>query len=86
MRILTIKKKARFICRSLLWSVTLYVCMSCILNWGDITGKNNDTTIVYSGSLNDGLTSVRVHIDSLNKHIHIADVVIKYLQIPVFKP
>lgn len=84
MKTIVIKKKARFIIMSLLWSVVLYACMSCIVHWNDITGKSENTTVVYSGnSINDNLTSVRIHIDSLNKRIRLADVVLQYLQLPL---
>lgn len=81
----TYKKKAGFIAKSLLWSVLLYLCAACVLNWSDITGKSGDTSVVYTNSRNSSVTSVKISIDSLQKRIHFTDIVLQYLQVSIMR-
>jgi|GEM_PF-3751821 len=75
--------KAGFICKSLLWSLLLYGCATCICNWQEVSGKLYDKTehpIVYSSSTQD-ITPVRISLDSLQKRIRIADGVWQQLRV-----
>lgn len=78
-----VTKKAGFIFRSLMWSFLLYAGITCFLNWDNLTGKEQDTSIVYSDSKSSLISPVRVSIDSFQKRIKIADIVLQYLQIPL---
>lgn len=71
--------KAGFVFRSLLWSVLLYGCATCIVNWNELTNKNSQT-IVYSNTDNS-LSTVHVSIDSLRKQISTADYILRYLYV-----
>lgn len=84
MKIQVNSAKTGFICKSLLWSLLLYGCITCVCHWQEITtvfGNKGNTPVAYTNSSDNSVTSVRIYTDSLHKRIRIADGVIKYLRV-----
>lgn len=78
-RQLNIPKKG-FISGALLWAVLLYACSSCIIYWNDITRGHNNEPVVYNTNTDNDIRTATVSLDSLQKHIHVADNIIYYLR------
>ena len=84
MKIQVTGAKTGFVCKSLVWSLMLYGCITCICHWQEITalfGNKENTPVAYTNSTDNTITTVRINTDSLQKHIRIADGVIKYLRV-----
>lgn len=78
--------KRRFVLGSLVWSLLLYACITCIINWKVITGHNNNEPVVYTGQATH-FNPVKVSIDSLQKRISITSGIIRYVANTVnFRP
>lgn len=72
--------KTRFISGALLWAVLLYAGASCIIYWNDFTQQQADEPIVYHTQPDDNLHTVNISLDSLQKHIRVADDILYYLR------
>ncbi len=77
--------KTAFICKSLLWSLLLYVCATCAFNWQGVqsvfTSGDNEPVVSANNSSYDNLHAIKISADSLHRRIHIADGIIRYLRI-----
>ncbi len=77
--------KTGFICKSLLWSLLLYVCVTCVFNWQGVQSlfstTDNEPVVTANNSSYDQLHTIKISADSLHRRIHIADGIIRYLRI-----
>ncbi len=78
-------EKSGFICKSLLWSLLLYVSVAFVFNWHGahsvFTDSNNEPVVTASSSTIDKLHSIKISADTLQRRIHIADGIIRYLRV-----
>ncbi|MBW7915040.1 MAG: hypothetical protein H3C54_15350 [Taibaiella sp.] len=77
--------KTGFICKSLLWSLLLYACATCAFNWQGVqsvfSSGDNEPVVTANNSSYDHLRTIKISADSLQRRIHIADGIIRYLRV-----
>lgn len=76
--------KTGFICKSLLWSLLLYVGAASVFNWHDVQSvfsTRSNEPVVTASNTSYNLHSIKISADSLHRRIHIADGIIRYLRV-----